>query len=187
MKKLFKKLFFSIFIASCLQLNAQKIDYKGEALKENSNFYEIVKKTRKQFLEKELLFKGEEPRSNKKERKQFERWVWAWKDKVNSDGTFSKNQMDGEAYLKLLTNNSNKFAKGLAPKWTQIGPLVTPEKNGYAAYPGMGRINVVAVQPGGGANNNIMYAGSAAGGLWKTTDGGSTWTPKTDHFAGLGL
>jgi photosystem II stability/assembly factor-like uncharacterized protein len=32
-----------------------------------------------------------------------------------------------------------------------------------------------------------MYAGAAAGGLWKTTDGGLTWTPKTDNFAGLGV
>ena len=184
MKKLLKKLFFSIFIASCLQLNAQKIDYKDEALKENSNFYEIVEETRKQFLEKELHFKGEEPRRNKKERKQFERWVWAWKDKVNSDGTFPKSQMASEAYLKLLTNNSNKFAKGLAPKWTQIGPLVTPEVNGYAAYPGMGRINVVAVDTN---DTDIMYAGSAAGGLWKTTDEGANWSPKMDNFAGLGV
>jgi photosystem II stability/assembly factor-like uncharacterized protein len=190
MRKVLNYFLLILFITNCLQLNAQRTNYKDEASKENSNFYKIVKKTRKQFLETKLLSKGVESRSNKKELKQFERWVWIWKDKVNPDGTFPKNKINKEEYLKLLMNDSNKFAKTTSTNtkpWQQIGPLVTPEVNGYAAYPGMGRINVVAVQPGGGLNNNTMYAGAAAGGLWKTTDGGVTWVPKTDDFAGLGV
>lgn len=68
--------------------------------------------------------------------------------------------------------------------WQQIGPIVNVEQNGYTAYPGLGRVNVVAVDVN---NTQIMYAGAGAGGLWKTTDGGSTWIPKTDDFAGLGV
>lgn len=40
-----------------------------------------------------------------------------------------------------------------------------------------GRFNCVAVDP---TNSNIMYAGSANGGVWKTTNNGNTWVPITD-------
>lgn len=40
-----------------------------------------------------------------------------------------------------------------------------------------GRFNCVAVDP---TNSNVMYAGSANGGVWKTTDNGNTWLPITD-------
>ena len=40
-----------------------------------------------------------------------------------------------------------------------------------------GRFNCIAVCPG---NSSIMYAGSANGGVWKTSDNAQTWTPLTD-------
>lgn len=40
-----------------------------------------------------------------------------------------------------------------------------------------GRFNCLAVDPN---NSNVMYAGSANGGIWKTTDNGATWNPMTD-------
>ncbi len=41
-----------------------------------------------------------------------------------------------------------------------------------------GRINAIAVHPN---NPNIIYAGSARGGVHKTTDGGNTWLPIFDE------
>jgi photosystem II stability/assembly factor-like uncharacterized protein len=40
-----------------------------------------------------------------------------------------------------------------------------------------GRFNCLAVHP---TNSSIMYAGSANGGVWKTTDNGATWNVMTD-------
>lgn len=40
-----------------------------------------------------------------------------------------------------------------------------------------GRFNCLVVDP---TNSNIMYAGSANGGVWKTTDNAATWLPITD-------
>ncbi|MGK0412980.1 MAG: hypothetical protein ACJA1B_001182 [Polaribacter sp.] len=186
MKKILKLFCVIIFFGSIHTTKAQKIEYKEKASKKNSNFFKIVKETRKQFLEKEYQYKGEESRSQKKERKQFERWVYAWKDRVNSDGTFPKNQINKEEYLELLMNNSNTQAKtsSTTKAWQQIGPSTNVEQNGYAEYPGLGRVNVVAVDAN---STNTMYAGACAGGVWKTTDGGTTWVAKTDNFAGLGV
>src|SRR6202011_37862 len=36
-------------------------------------------------------------------------------------------------------------------------------------------------------NTNVVYAGAAQGGIWKTTDGGTTWTPLTDTQASLAI
>ena len=48
----------------------------------------------------------------------------------------------------------------------------------------MGRINCIAFRSG---DNNTFYVGSPSGGLWKTTDGGSTWTVLTDNNDVLGV
>lgn len=42
-----------------------------------------------------------------------------------------------------------------------------------------GRINEIAVHP---TNKYIIYVGAAAGGVFKTTNGGTTWLPITDDF-----
>ncbi|MDW7993482.1 MAG: hypothetical protein RMI91_02420, partial [Gemmatales bacterium] len=56
--------------------------------------------------------------------------------------------------------------------WTSLGPLPTPTlalpTNTYA-----GRVNAVAPHP---TDPNILYLGAHGGGVWKTTNGGITWT-----------
>lgn len=47
-----------------------------------------------------------------------------------------------------------------------------------------GRINCVAVKPG---NPNVMLAGNAAGGIFKTNDGGANWYPVFDSESYLAI
>ncbi|MCL7764771.1 T9SS type A sorting domain-containing protein [Polaribacter sp. Z014] len=191
MKKIVHIGYFILFFIGCFQVKAQTINYKQEASKENSNFFEIVNKTRKQFIKKRKTSKTAETRLEKKANKQFERWVWSWKDRVNANGTFPKNQVNKEEYLNLHLNNSNKNAKtaSTTKAWIQIGPKAIVHKNENFDYPGPGRVDVVAVDPNAAdpVNPQIMYVGTPSGGLWKTTDAGTTWSPKTDHLAGMGV
>jgi len=64
------------------------------------------------------------------------------------------------------------------PAWTAIGPQPV---DGFGLV-NSGRVTAVAVDP---ANNQVVYAGAADGGIWKTTNGGSTWTALTDQQASL--
>ena len=59
--------------------------------------------------------------------------------------------------------------------WTAIGPasLNSGTTNGLVS----GRVTGIAADP---TNANIIYAAPAGGGVWKTTDSGSTWTEITD-------
>ena len=65
--------------------------------------------------------------------------------------------------------------------WAGFGPEpMQSQKSGYGDV--SGRVTCLAMDP---TNSNIAYAGAADGGLWKTTDGGTTWTPLTDNLPRL--
>lgn len=171
-------------IAINISAKAQTVDYKSLSKNDGANFFSIVKKARLDF--KSLHQLRTLTKAEKKAEKQFERWVYAWKDRINADGTFP-NRKNKEVYKKEVLknlNNNQSIQRRAGGAWTQVGPVDNPAINGYTAFPGKGRVNVVAEDQ---TNTQILYAGSAAGGIWKTTNGGSTWTPKSDDLAGLGV
>jgi photosystem II stability/assembly factor-like uncharacterized protein len=47
-----------------------------------------------------------------------------------------------------------------------------------------GRVNAIAADP---TDGNVIYVGTAGGGVWKTRDGGTTWLPLTDQQPTLGI
>jgi photosystem II stability/assembly factor-like uncharacterized protein len=71
--------------------------------------------------------------------------------------------------------------------WTSIGPEPTiPLLNeAFTGSPNIsGRVTAIAVDP---TNASITYIGGADGGVWKTTNGGTNWTPLTDTQASLAI
>ncbi|MFM7154265.1 MAG: WD40/YVTN/BNR-like repeat-containing protein, partial [Bacteroidota bacterium] len=112
--------------------------------------------------------------------KVFKRWEHYWEYRVNPDGSFPSPEtlLAGlEDYNQLLNTSSNKGNSMAA--WTAMGPTTTG--GGYA---GLGRINAIAFHP---TNSSIIWVGSPSGGLWKTTDGGATWSTGYDNFSVLGV
>lgn len=83
-------------------------------------------------------------------------------------------EADAHSHKGKTTANSQN-----TPAWTMIGPQ--PQTNVWWG-PNSGRVAAVAVDP---TNTNVVYAGAAQGGVWKTTDGGVTWNPLTDTQASL--
>jgi BNR/Asp-box repeat. len=69
--------------------------------------------------------------------------------------------------------------------WTYIGP--SPLPNGQTttiSTPVSGRVTSIDVHP---TNSNIAYVGTAQGGVFRTTDGGGTWTPLMDNALSLAI
>ncbi len=62
------------------------------------------------------------------------------------------------------------------------GGPVHPRNNGVVG----GRVTALALAMDPTTAGTI-YAGTALGGIWKTTDGGQTWAPKTDNQASLAI
>ena len=64
----------------------------------------------------------------------------------------------------------------LRSSWTPIGPAPMNMLN-WLMGPVAGRLTAVAIDP---TSPDTIYVGAAAGGVWKTTDGGGAWTPLFD-------
>ena len=62
---------------------------------------------------------------------------------------------------------------GTSDLWTNIGPNAIDMTSSFIPYWGKvsGRVRGLDVHP---TNPGIVYIGAAAGGIWKTTDGGTT-------------
>ena len=74
---------------------------------------------------------------------------------------------------------------GLLAPWTPLGPAPIP--NGQTvgvSTPVSGRTISIAVHP---TNPDIVYVGAAQGGLYRSTDGGTTWTPLMDSALSLAI
>ncbi len=68
-------------------------------------------------------------------------------------------------------------------EWHSIGPTPTAA-NIRAITPVSGRVMALAVSP---ADANIVLAGSAGGGVWRSTDGGVTYAPVSDDQIDLSV
>jgi photosystem II stability/assembly factor-like uncharacterized protein len=68
-----------------------------------------------------------------------------------------------------------------ACNWTPLGPAGVVV-NATTVY--SGRTLSIAFDP---TNASTVYVGTAGGGVWKSTDGGETWSPKTDYLVSLAI
>ncbi|HVP10268.1 MAG TPA: DUF4198 domain-containing protein, partial [Phycisphaerae bacterium] len=68
----------------------------------------------------------------------------------------------------------SRNSTAIGPAWEQWGPAPTVSDSEYA-----GRVSVIVCSP---SNSNKYYVGGADGGVWRTTDGGASWTPLTDDM-----
>ena len=89
-----------------------------------------------------------------------------------------------ESALAKLPDSPEKDA--VTAGWTEIGPFPIPngQVQSGAQLPVSGRTIAIAVHP---TNPNIVYVGTAQGGLYRSTDGGATWTPLLDNALSLAI
>jgi photosystem II stability/assembly factor-like uncharacterized protein len=109
----------------------------------------------------------------------YKRWEYYWEQRVNqTTGEFptTNSVVEYEKYLK--TQNSLK-KPSYNENWTNLGTNLSA--GGYA---GLGRINCVAFHP---TDNNTFWVGSPSGGLWKTTNGGTSWTILNNSLPVIGV
>jgi photosystem II stability/assembly factor-like uncharacterized protein len=66
-----------------------------------------------------------------------------------------------------------RFSAASAISWTSLGPTNVG-----------GRVRSIAIHPN---DASTIFGGSAGGGIWKTTNGGVSWSPVNDFMASLAV
>lgn len=89
--------------------------------------------------------------------------------------------------MAVATSRSEPWAPQIPSPWEYLGPtnLTPPEDEngpshwGFGPGPCNGRVNGATFAP---FDPNTIFAASARGGVWKTTDAGVNWTPLSDGW-----
>jgi photosystem II stability/assembly factor-like uncharacterized protein len=111
--------------------------------------------------------------------KHWRRWIWYMSSRVDENSRLVNIDQ------KLLEANGNQLTRSThlagdatietqstSGSWASLGPNNTTV--------GIGRVDRLAFHP---TNANIVYAGSTAGGLWRTTNAGATWANLTPFIS----
>jgi PKD repeat protein len=137
----------------------------------DANFYETVQEF-EDYWSTRTIEKG-------KGYKPFRRWQDFMAPRVYPKGDVKQANRAKEEFQAYKELHPELFdaAGSRAANWTLLGPTGAPSGGGA------GRINFVRIHP---TNSNILYAGSPAGGLWITTNGGTSWSTNTDQLTVIG-
>lgn len=101
----------------------------------------------------------------------YKRWEWYWKDRVQEDGSFPDLLEQALIYNQHKSNTESKTISQVA-SWVNISQTSTT-----GGYNGMGRLTSIAFHP---SIPDIFWVGAPIGGIWKTIDGGLTYSPLGD-------
>lgn len=184
-----KMLLVAMASVASLASSGQLYNFKAAATDPNANFHTIVSQWRAYLANKQAQFRsgtGTLPENLREEIAQFERWVYNWRDKVDANGKFpsaSQGWANMLAYNPNFFNSNAQTARTQASTWTSIGPIDSAYSNGWTYGGGIGRVNAIRKHP----TQPILYAGTAAGGIFKSTNMGDNWMPIADNLAGLGI
>ncbi|MEZ5047443.1 MAG: GEVED domain-containing protein [Chitinophagaceae bacterium] len=160
-------LFLLFFCISSFTLFSQTI--------ENFNIFELMEREDLTLTQIENIAEQHFEKNGKGQGsgyKHFQRWLYEQKFHVDDAGYKIAKEKENDNYVSALQNmQKTKYRLN----WNELGPKslnVTSSWN-----PGFGRCYTIAIHP---SNESIIYVGTDGGGIWKTTNGGTTWFPLLD-------
>ncbi len=190
MKKIFSILPLSlIFICSNILAQAPAAKMQGSTtdwislMKDgNSNFYDVQNAFNNWYATQPHpeMTAGEDEEENGNYLL-FKRWEWYMAPRVYPSGKLPNQQSLANEYKAFLNTHAaeSKTVHQItaSSNWSYIGNTSAPSNTN------VGRVNRVRFDP---TNSNTIYACAASGGLWKSTNGGTSWSTKTDKLLALG-
>ena len=148
---------------------------------QNTNVHDV----QKAFNTWYSIYKDKNISQGKEEEKdgpyeQFKRWEWLMDARTFPSGNRPAPGTIANQYADYLKSSSNTHSHSISSgaNWTYAGNTSVP------LYGGDGRVNYLRFMPG---NNKTIFACGPTGGLWKTTDGGTTWSTNTDNLIDMSV
>ncbi len=161
-------------------LSGQKNSVSDLYLNSGTDDFATIQNTMNQYFEGKSTGQGSGY-------KQWKRWEYLAERRLTPDGKVAnwaaRNFDEYKEYTKGSANLDNGDQTDAANGyWTSLGPTDFTWGNGWNG--GVGRLNCIAFHP---SNSSIFWVGAPAGGLWKTSNGGTSWTPITDGMPSIGV
>ena len=175
---MFQKLTLTLLIFTVLSFNLKAQLWVDKMQNPNENFYSIQQ-------EFKAYWQGR-PYEKGKGYKAFKRWEWFAETRVYPTGDVrlaspSKAYEEFQKYLVANPVAAQKIQSSTSTastgNWTALGPFGSPV-GGDA-----GRVTFIRFHP---TNSNTIYLGTGAGGMWVSTNGGTSWMTNTNSLAVLG-
>ena len=113
--------------------------------------------------------------------KQYKRWEYTAQMELDDNGIkISNNALISQARLNRRSSKRGKNPQllGVDGEWKELGPTSKSATSGW--NPGVGRVTSIGLDDN---NANHMIVGGPNGGVWKTTDAGTTWAAMTDNYS----
>ncbi len=107
--------------------------------------------------------------------KQYQRWKYERQFHLDANRMYIEPGRESSRYAAFM--RSFEGQERTTEPWSSLGPETWNNTSGW--NPGIGRITSVAVLP---SNDQIIYVSSPGGGIWKSSNGGNTWTPLIDEL-----
>ena len=183
MKKIYliAAMFFALLISTS-SLIAQSQDWVTLMQNPNSNFYDVQKAfniyytAKKAEMEQNKVGKNDNDEQGENEENevpgfsQYKRWEWFHQSRMGPNGE----AMDPSACWRAMEQYNKIYPpQTQAGAWTFVGP------NNTSTLSGAGRCTFVKQHP---TIPTTLFFGSPSGGLWVSTNSGTTWTTNTDNL-----
>ncbi len=112
----------------------------------------------------------------------YKRWEYNALRNMDENGMLKSPEFyfnELQNYNSYINQNRSVAYNG---NWEQLGPTSWNATSGW--NPGVGRVTSIAVDK---TNNNHIIVGANTGGVWKTINGGISWTVLTDNLSNLNV
>jgi hypothetical protein len=176
-----KNIYLAIALTICGTLSRAQ-NFVELMSKPDANLYEIQDAFNTYFQDKDINEKGNGY-------KPFKRWEYFVSPRVYPSGNLAllkQSALNFEEYLR--SNSASKFNSSnsvmASSTWSLVGPLGAMTGSANNGLPRKaGRDNFITFHP---TLPNTFWVGAPAGGLWQTTNNGSTWSILNSNLAHIG-
>ena len=178
-----KKIFILLFCLCCFQNSYSQYTMKEELENQligKTKFYDVKYTVESFYRNKKALFRNTDSALLKQidnQRKKWNRYFYESETHLNPNDEVENVAQRTFDYLITSYSQNNPIPESsIGGSWSLIGPT--------NASGGIGRINRMAYDP---TNAQILYAGSAGGGLFKSTNNGVSWSNIGSFIPSLGV
>lgn len=167
-----KKSIIALFLGASFFANAQ--EWAKNINKPNPNFYDIQAAFNEYYKTHIPSWEADN------DYQAFKRWEYFMEPRVYPTGNFPDPNATWNVLQDIKHNSAYKSSQAAATaSWTALGPQYSA--NGMA---GVGRVNCIQFAP---TSTTTVWLGAASGGLWKSTNAGSTWVDYSSNLPNLSV